>query len=591
MPRVILAGEQAFGGFDGDDGNHQRVMTSLRTGSSLIYYDYQRLHNKFQSVPIDYFLNRPESEVICLRLNTNEWFLPPRIGTPFLATQMAQDETSERSTSFLVCYAKRADDPLITEMTRNIPGLFLSFEEFFNQVVLPLDVATKLIIAKDEDLDSLSIEQPIFEQQIRDELANEEIWLSSDTEADDDFITSMSSLATIRTEPMADPFVLNYNSDNLIDLSATEEEDDNEIYEVNVSSDSLLNFEPMETRETSPEIIVMSDSSTNLEPQFANSDDDEPYQPASSNAIGRPTERANYVSSSSDSEHLHSRPWIIRWQERAQAREGTSNRNTSDSRSHLEMNQSRLFQDRIQRLNEERQQHISNMNSFRRAVHHPMPSNRHPFRYQGNDNTLRSATTSTPNPTQNLPESSNNGHRPQPSWYRYNQAFADSSGDEGIEPNTPPRPTAPSNAPPAHVRRLVDRFFTTDRPSDRPEHIDFLSRQAFLALNAEVELEQLEEYFAARDTRPLEGEMLRIDKHVIIPYDGSQCVVCFEDHPTKPVACLACRKCVGCFECIKSWCIHRRGETNRGSCPLCRCNWGLKPAVAQMSVSELLLDS
>ncbi|KAI6172564.1 hypothetical protein M3Y98_00987100 [Aphelenchoides besseyi] len=603
MPRVILAGERAFGGFDGDSGNHQRVMTGLRTGSSLIYYDYQRLHDKFQSVPIDYFLNRAESEVICLRLNTTEWFLPPRIGTPFLATQMAQDNTSEPSTSFLVCYAKRADNPLILEVTRNIRGLFLTFEEFFNQVVLPLDVATKLIIAKDEDLNSLSIEQPIFEQQSHYEFDNEDIWLSSDTEAEDDYITSLSSVATVGTEPISESFVLNYNSENLINLNTTDEEDNNEIREVDRMFGSSFNPEPVETRETSPEIIVVPNSSTNLEPQFASSDDDETYRPASPDSIELFPERVNYVSSDSDNAQTYSRPWISRWQARARAREETSNRRTSYSRSRMEMNRSRweidrldwemnrsrLFQDRIQRQNEERErnQRHSNTNPFRESFHRTTTSNQPPHH---NASILRSATTTSTNPTQNPLETSSHAHHSQSSWYLNNQAFADSSGDEGIASYSP-RITEPSNAPPAHVRRLVNRFFTTDRPSDRPEHIDFLSRQAFLALNAEVELEQLEEYFAARDTRPLEGELLRIDKQVVIPYDGSQCIVCLEDHPAKPVACVFCRKCVGCFECIKSWCIHRRGETNRGSCPLCRYHWGLKPTVAQMSVSDLLLNS
>ncbi|KAI6232880.1 hypothetical protein M3Y99_00974700 [Aphelenchoides fujianensis] len=73
-----------------------------------------------------------------------------------------------------------------------------------------------------------------------------------------------------------------------------------------------------------------------------------------------------------------------------------------------------------------------------------------------------------------------------------------------------------------------------------------------------------------------------------LPYDGSSCVVCLEERPHKPVACRECRKGLGCFACLKRWCEDEAGQQNRRSCPLCRGHWGAAPQVAEMTISSLL---
>ncbi|KAI6230663.1 hypothetical protein M3Y99_01036700 [Aphelenchoides fujianensis] len=82
------------------------------------------------------------------------------------------------------------------------------------------------------------------------------------------------------------------------------------------------------------------------------------------------------------------------------------------------------------------------------------------------------------------------------------------------------------------------------------------------------------------------NEPITVDSANAMPYDGAQCTICLEETPTRPVACAECRKGVGCFECVDKWC--RRSAFSAPvlqTCPLCRCDWGARPVLLEMTIS------
>ncbi|KAI6233135.1 hypothetical protein M3Y99_00949000 [Aphelenchoides fujianensis] len=84
------------------------------------------------------------------------------------------------------------------------------------------------------------------------------------------------------------------------------------------------------------------------------------------------------------------------------------------------------------------------------------------------------------------------------------------------------------------------------------------------------------------------ADLVLVDDETL-PYDGSQCLVCLEETPTRPVACLECRKGIGCFECLLEWCRSEKQAHRLGSCPLCRGVWdATHPAVIEQTISTLL---
>uniref|UniRef100_A0A914EAI5 RING-type domain-containing protein n=1 Tax=Acrobeloides nanus TaxID=290746 RepID=A0A914EAI5_9BILA len=66
-----------------------------------------------------------------------------------------------------------------------------------------------------------------------------------------------------------------------------------------------------------------------------------------------------------------------------------------------------------------------------------------------------------------------------------------------------------------------------------------------------------------------------------------RCIICFNDDPTEPVACIHCQNLIGCKSCVNKWTrttnissLNRRSPLSRGissanhrACPLCRAEW------------------
>ncbi|KAI6226341.1 hypothetical protein M3Y99_01303300 [Aphelenchoides fujianensis] len=98
--------------------------------------------------------------------------------------------------------------------------------------------------------------------------------------------------------------------------------------------------------------------------------------------------------------------------------------------------------------------------------------------------------------------------------------------------------------------------------------------------------DELDRIFRFRHVQRDRSEQIKVDSANAMPYDGSQCTICLEDTPTRPVACAECRKNVGCFECVNKWC-RRPGVAAPvlQTCPLCRCNWGTRPVLLEMTIS------
>ncbi|KAI6233501.1 hypothetical protein M3Y99_00907300 [Aphelenchoides fujianensis] len=99
------------------------------------------------------------------------------------------------------------------------------------------------------------------------------------------------------------------------------------------------------------------------------------------------------------------------------------------------------------------------------------------------------------------------------------------------------------------------------------------------------ELDRFFRMHAVRRAR-VSNEPITVDPQRTMPYDGAQCTICLEEKPTRPVACAECRKGVGCFVCVDKWC--RRPVLSAPvlqTCPLCRCDWGARPVLLEMTIS------
>ncbi|KAI6234210.1 hypothetical protein M3Y99_00828700 [Aphelenchoides fujianensis] len=91
------------------------------------------------------------------------------------------------------------------------------------------------------------------------------------------------------------------------------------------------------------------------------------------------------------------------------------------------------------------------------------------------------------------------------------------------------------------------------------------------------------------DDHPAPIADLRLADDQTLPYDGSQCLVCLEETPTGPVACLECRKGIGCFVCLRKWCRSEKCAHRLATCPLCRAVWdATNPMVIEQTISTLL---